>query len=126
MKSTHVRTVGIFLAGAICATAVAGLIPREPITVGQWQERATVLIAEVEALGGYVATLNTGVVGIATAPVACVPPSPKPKLPANAVDPRSLRAGLDALYLLNSNFIMNEGTPPVVEVGKCKPMAGKG
>lgn len=124
MKTSAVRGVLIFAAGAATAALASGLYPVEPITVPEFRERATVLIAEVEALGAYVAVVENGRVGLFTDPIRCVPPTPpKPVLPANAVDPRSLRAATAALIALNEGYMLDEHEP-VYEVGRCKPYAG--
>ena len=46
MKSSVFKGAALFAAGAATAALASGLYPNEPITVGQFQERATVLIAE--------------------------------------------------------------------------------
>lgn len=123
MKASVVRGFFIFAAGAATAALASGLYPREPITVPEFQERATVLIAEVEALGAYVAVAENGRVGLFTDPSRCVPPvPPKPVLPANAVDPRTLRAATAALIALNEGYMLDE-REPVYEVGTCMPYA---
>lgn len=122
MKSSVVRSLVIFIAGAGCATVVAGMYPGEPISQEQWQERATAVLAEVEALGGYVGIAEDGRVGIYTQVGACVPPIPIPKWPANAVDPRSLRKGAAALVAYNEGLLFEE-PQPVYVLGKCKPYA---
>ena len=91
MKSSVIRGLVMFAAGAGCATVVAGLYPPiEPITPELFQERLTAVLAEVEALGGYVGVAEDGRIGIYTNVGACVPPVPLPKWPAHAVDQRSL------------------------------------
>lgn len=123
MKKSVVQGVLIFAAGAATAALASGLYPKEPITVPQFQERATVLLAEVEALGAYVALAEKGRVGLYTNPYACVPPVPPvPILPMNAVDPRTLFAATQALIAYNEGLMLNE-IEPVYEVGKCKPYA---
>ena len=124
MKASVVKGVLIFAAGAATAALASGLYPREPITVGQFQERALVLIAEVEALGGYVAKAENGRVGIFTDVGACLPPNPpRPNLPAYAVDSRSLRLATEALIAINEGLVMDEHEL-VYEAGKCRPYEG--
>lgn len=120
MKTSAIRMLFAFVAGAGCAAMAAGIYPREPITIEEFQERATVLIAEVEALGGYVGSIDDSRVGLFTDPIACVPNPPVPKLPVNAVDPRTLRRALGALEALNEAYILGEPVP-VYELAKCKP-----
>ena len=123
MKASVVKGVLIFAAGAATAALASGMYPREPITPGQFLERADVLIAEVEALGAYVALAENGRVGIFTDPVACMPPNPpRPNLPVNAVDPRALRNAAAALIAINEGRILDE-REPVYVLGKCKPYA---
>jgi len=121
MKSLF-RSLAIFVAGAGSAVVVAGLYPYEPITPELWQERAVKLLAEVEALGGYVGIAGDGRVGLYTQVGACVYPPPPPKWPAGAVDERSLANGAKALVALNQGLIHEEGQPVYV-LGKCKPYA---
>jgi hypothetical protein len=97
------------------------MYPKESITVGEFQERATVLIAEVEALGAYVAFAENGRVGLFTNVGACVPPNPpRPNLPAYGAESRALGLGLKALAAVNEGRLMDEHEL-VYEVGKCRP-----
>jgi hypothetical protein len=121
MKSI-IRSLVIFTAGAGSAAVVAGLYPDEPISPELFQERAIKVLAEVEALGGYVAIAQDGRVGIYTNVGACVPPVPIPKWPAHSVDPRSLELGLAALGSMNKGLLAEEPAPVYV-VGKCRPYA---
>lgn len=124
MNKSKGRGFLIFAAGVATATLASGLYPEEPITVGEFRERALVLIAEVEALGAYVAVAERGRVGIFTDPIRCVPPiPPKPVLPAGAVDSRTLRAAAFALIAYNEGLMLDE-REPVYEVGRCKPYEG--
>lgn len=125
MKSSVIRSLMMFVAGAGCATAVAGFYPVEPIGPEQFLERVTKVLVEVEALGGYVGVAQDGRVGIYTQVGACVYPPPPPKMPANAVDSRSLNNGVKALVEINQNFLFEEGGQPVYVLDKCKPYDGK-
>jgi hypothetical protein len=121
MKSSAYKGFLIFAAGAATAALASGMYPKEPITVGEFQERATVLIAEVEALGAYVAVAENGRVGLYTNVGACLPPNPpRPNLPAFAVESRALDLGLKALSTMNNGRLMDEHEL-VYEVGKCRP-----
>ena len=123
MKSSIIRALVMFVAGAGCATVVAGLYPPiEPITPELFQERLTAVLGEVEALGGYVGVAQDGRIGIYTNVGACVPPVPPPKWPAHAVDQRSLEYGVKAAVNLNLNYLAEEGNPVYV-LGKCRPYA---
>lgn len=121
MKSSVIRSLAMFIAGAGCATAVAGFYPTEPISPKQFLDRATKVLAELEVLGGYVGLAEDGRVGIYTQVGACVFPPRPPKLPANAVDSRSLNNGVKAIVEINQNFLFEEDGQPVFELGKCKP-----
>jgi hypothetical protein len=123
MKSSLIRSFVIFAAGAATAALASGLYPPEPITAGEFQERATKLIVEIEKLGAYVAVTENGRVGIFTNPYACMPPRPPvPVMPENAVDPRTLEAITRAFNTMNIGRMMDEPTL-VYEVGLCKPYA---
>lgn len=123
MKTNVTRSLLIFAAGAATAALAGGLYPTEPITLRQWDERALVLTAEIEALGGYVGIADDGLVGIYTDPAACYPPvPPKPVQPKGVVDSRSLRNGLNALAVANEGRAHGE-TLPVYVIGRCKPYA---
>ena len=121
MKSTVVRTVLVFAAGAGCATLAGGLFGGpEPITVEQFQERVTSLNAQVEALGHYVLQAEDGRVLIMIDPIACIPNPPSPKLPYGSVNSIFLRKGISALVAQNEGVML--GVPdPVYTNGKCKP-----
>jgi hypothetical protein len=125
MKSSLIRSATIFSAGVATAALASGLYPLEHMPVGQFQEKATFLLAEIEALGAYVAVAEDGRVGIYTnPPEACVSPKPPvPVLPAYAVDVRAFERGIKALAAVNVGFLMGEKAP-VYEFAKCKPVAG--
>jgi hypothetical protein len=123
MKSSLIRSFVIFAAGAATAALASGLYPKEPITAGQFRERISVLVTEVEALGAYVAIAENGRIGLYTDPYACIPPRPPvPVLPYGAVDSRTLRTAAFALMVYNEG-VMHGETDLVYEVGRCKPYA---
>ena len=123
MKLSFIRGLVMFVAGAGCATVVAGLYPPiEPITPELFQERLTAVLGELDALGGYVGLAQDGRIGIYTNVGACVPPVPPPKWPAHAVDQRSFDYGVKAAFNLNLNYLAEEGNPVYV-LGKCRPYA---
>ena len=123
MKSTLIRGLVIFAAGAGCATVVAGLYPPiDPITTEQFQDRLTAAVAEVEALGRYVGIAQDGRIGIYTNVGACVPSPPVPKWPAHVVDFSSLELGHCAIGTMNKAY-MSEERQPVYVLGKCRPYA---
>jgi hypothetical protein len=124
MKSSVIRGLLIFAAGAATAALASGLYPPEPISPGEFQDRAIKLIAQVEALGAYVAVAEDGRIGLYTNPYACIPPVPPvPVLPANAVHPSTLETATRMLVVMNHGLLTGE-TSLVYEVGRCKPYAG--
>ena len=121
MKSTLIRGLVMFVAGAGCATVVAGLYPPiKPITPEQFQERLTAAMVEVEALGSYVGIAQDGRIGIYTNVGACVPNPPVPKWPAHVVNFSSLELGQLAMGTMNKAY-MSEEPMPVYVLGKCRP-----
>jgi hypothetical protein len=124
MKSSVIRGLLIFAAGAASAALASGLYPPEPITPGEFQERAIKLIAQVEELGAYVAVAENGRIGIYTNPYACIPPVPPvPVWPVNAVDPSTLETAARMLVVMNHGLLRGE-TSLAYEVGRCKPYPG--
>jgi hypothetical protein len=124
MKTSVVRSFLIFAAGAATAALASGLYPKEPITVPVFQERAFKALADVEALGAYVALAEKGRIGLYTNPYACIPPVPPvPIMPEHAVDPNTLEIAVRMLVVMNHGLLMGE-TAPVYEVGRCKPYPG--
>jgi len=125
MKSSLVRSFVIFTAGAATAAVASGLYQEQTITAGEFQERAIVLLAEVEALGKFVAVTEKGRVGIFGNPdAACMPPKPPvPVIPVNSVDLRTLEPAIKALKAINVGFLMGDKAP-VYLVEACKPVEG--
>jgi len=124
MKTSVVRGFVIFAAGAATAALASGLYPKEPITVPQFQERAFKALADIEALGAYIAVAENGRIGLYTNPYACIPPVPPvPIMPVNAVDPNTLETAVRMLVVMNHGLLMGE-TSSVYEVGRCKPYPG--
>jgi len=123
MKSSAIRGLVIFAAGAATAALASGMYPKEPITAPQFEERLFVLMAEVEALGAYVAVAEDGRIGIFTDPAACMPPNPpRPNYPNGSVDSRTLSKATAALIAYNQGRMYDE-REPVYVVGRCKPYA---
>jgi len=122
MKSSILRGVIVFMAGAGCATVMAqiGDEPLPPKSVEQWQKEATELLPKVALLGEYAEKFNDGLVGVRIDPIACGPRPPVPKMPAGAVDPRALHRGLAALRELETGYIVQDAAP-VYAILKCKP-----
>jgi len=125
MKSSVVRGVAIFAAGAATAVLAGEFRERPPITIGGWEKNADELLVKVEALGYYVGTFGDGRVGIVTDPIsACVPSPPQPKLPLGTVDLINLRKGALALMAYNDGRLM-EVQQPVHVLNKCRPNDGE-
>jgi len=123
MKSSLIRSFIIFAAGAATAALASGMYPKEPITVGKFQDKISQLVPLVEEIGAYVAVAENGRIGLFTDPYACIPPRPPvPVLPYGAVDTRMLRAATQAIIAYNEGLIHGE-TELVYEVGRCKPYA---
>ena len=120
MKSSLIRSAVIFAAGAATAALASGMYPKEPITVGKFQDKISLLVVQVEEIGAYVALAEKGRIGLHTNPYACIPPRPPvPVVPYGAVDMRTLRAATEAIITYNEGLIHGE-TELVYEVGHCK------
>ena len=123
MRSSVVKGVFIFAAGAATAVLAGSWYPPPPITVGEFQERATSLIAQVEALSVYVDVVEEGRVAIFTDPYACAPPTPpRPTLPKGAVDAYSLQKATFTLISINERYLKGD-YEAVHATDKCKPYA---
>jgi len=120
MKSSLIRSLAIFVAGAGSATVVAGLYGTE-MEPPVFHERLAKVLVEVEALGAFVGIADDGRVGIYTV-AACGPPPPPPIMPAGAVDARNLAKGAQAMVQFNLGLIHGE-EQPIYVLGKCKPRA---
>jgi hypothetical protein len=122
MKSSAIRSLVIFAAGAGSATVVAGLYPPlDEISQEQFLKDSTVVLSQIEKLGSYVGVIKDGRIGIYTNDVgACVPQPPLPKWPAHAVDQRSTDLGLQMAATLNKAFLAGD-EQPVYVLGKCRP-----
>jgi hypothetical protein len=121
MKSSVIRTVAVFSLGAACATVAGGLYQeREPTSPEAYQARAIRTLQDVQWLGRYVYKAEFGQTFIESSGIgACVPNPPTPILPANAVDPRMFRRGMNALAEINIGFMVGDPRP-VLEVEKCR------
>jgi hypothetical protein len=124
MKSSVIRSLVIFAAGAGSATVVAGRYPpMDEISTDDFLKDGTALIAKVERLGGYVGVIKDGRIGIYSNPVgACVPLPPVPRWPDNVVDQTSLELGLAMVGALNKAYMRGD-TQPVYVLDKCRPYA---
>ena len=102
MKSSIVRGVLLFVAGAACATVLAGVMPGY-MGGEEWDTRMKAWLKEGELLGTYVIEVHDGRVFVNPEPIAC-PKPPQPKLPDAAVNPwlfaQAAHAGAEKNQLL--------------------------
>jgi hypothetical protein len=85
MNKSVVRSVCLFVAGAACASVIAGVLPQY-MSGEEWDARMKAWLVEGEALGAHVVEVHRGRVYVQPEPIAC-PKPPQPKLPTGAVDP---------------------------------------
>ena len=109
MKSSIIRGVMLFAAGAGCATVIAGGGGREIIPAPVFEQRLRAWMQEGVTLGQNVVYLQRGFVGVMADPIAC-PPPPDPKLPAYAVDPWYLKTAYDAGTAANLAYMTGQET----------------
>jgi hypothetical protein len=122
MKSAILRGLLLFGAGAGCATAISQIAyPPPPITLPELQGIADELLVRVADFGIYGAYIDENKIMVNL--IAC-PPSPRPKYPAGAVDPYSLKRGLDMLGALETARLTGQ-REPFTAVEKCRPYSGK-
>lgn len=125
MKSSLIRSIAIFAAGAATAALAAGREPYPDLTVGEWEEQAMVAAADLARLGAYVVVAKDGRVGIVRNPdAACI--SPKPPVPVQPPvgEPISLvRVGAEGVLNANLGRQIRE-KEPVYLVDLCKPVEG--
>lgn len=105
MKTSILKSLLIFAAGAGCATVIAQVNYKMAMTPQELHEQAPVLLAEIAAIGASVAGISGGKIYLSNnPPIACFPP-PNPKMPAGAVSPMLLRNGVEALIAYNEALI---------------------
>jgi hypothetical protein len=118
MKTSIIRSLLLFAAGAGCATVIAQVNYKEAMTPEQFLEQAPVLLTEIATIGASVAGISGGKIYLSSnPPIACFPP-PNPKMPDGAVSPTLLRNGLEALMAYNEARI-DAHPEPVQVTGKC-------
>jgi hypothetical protein len=120
MKTTVVRSLMVFLAGAGCATVIAqvGEMPPPPITVEDWQKRAIRVSDEIAFLAQYVDLAENGRNRIFTDPAACVTPVP-PK-PNRGAKLWLVRKGLGAIETITEGQALGE-EELVYSLERCHP-----
>ena len=122
MKTSIVRGVLIFAAGAGCATVVAGGGWYLPETNGpEFEVRLAKAAREVAEIGIYSFDASHGVVYLDPNPAACTP-TPQPEImEARAVDPHWMRKGSQALQAWNEGRIAGLKTVVKVVSPPCMP-----
>jgi len=111
MKSSILRGAMLFAAGVGCTVVaqVSWTPPPEPEEV--LEKRLNQLLIDVSQLGRYVTFAENGRVIFNLNPARCPTPIPLPKLPANAVDPITLRMGAAALFTADEAYMMGAEDP---------------
>jgi hypothetical protein len=118
MKTSIIRSLLLFAAGAGCATVIAQVNYKEAMTPEQFREQAPVLLTEIAAIGASVAGISGGTIYLSSnPPIACFPP-PNPNMPEGAVSPVLLRNGMEALIAYNEAQI-DARREPIRVTGKC-------
>ena len=109
MKRSILNGALLFAAGVGCTVvAQSGWTPeRKPEE--ELERQVNELLIEVSQLGAYVAFAENGRVLFNLDPIRCPTPIPLPKLPANAVDPRTLRKGAAALFTVDEAYLLGAG-----------------
>jgi hypothetical protein len=119
MKMTIVRGVFLFVAGAGCATGVAQMFPMRDITVPEFQERLDKSMHEIVELSAYVRSIDEARLNIGL--IACTP-TPLPKMPDGAVDPRMLKRAVKMMLAMNDARMIGDREPVQESIEKCKPV----
>jgi hypothetical protein len=118
MKTSIIRGLLLFAAGAGCATVIASVNYKEPVTPEQFLEQAPELLNSIATIGASVAGVSGGTVYLGmNPPIACFPP-PNPKMPEGAVSPTLLSNGMAALEAYNRAKI-DAHPEPVRLTDKC-------
>jgi hypothetical protein len=113
MKTSLIKGVAIFAAGACCATVVAGGYYNRLISPEEFMKEGDGLLLQVAELGSHVVDVREATVWIsAFPPDACFFPPPVPKQPVNGyVDARILERGYAALSALRLAKEVGNDTP---------------
>ena len=121
MKSSIVRGVLIFAAGAGCATVVAGGVFPPDIKPEEFEPRLARAARELAEIGIYTVDVKEGMVSFTVSPAFCVP-TPEPDImEGRAVDPRWLRKGYQAVQGWNEGKIAGLKTVTKVVAPPCMP-----
>jgi hypothetical protein len=119
MKWSILNGAVLFAAGVGCTVvAQSGWTPgmeAEEVL----EKRVNALLIEVSQLGAYVTLAENGRVVFNLDPIRCPTPIPLPKLPANAVDPRTLRQGAAALFTVDEAYLLG-ATDPMGSEDRCQ------
>lgn len=121
MKTSLIKGVAIFAAGAGCASVVAGGYYSRMMYPEQFMKEGDALLLKVAELGSHVVEVKEATVWITTLPPdACFFPPPVPKEPVNGyVDRRILERGYAALSALHLAKDVGNTTPVRVN-DKCQ------
>ena len=121
MKTSLVKFVALFAAGAGCATVVAGGYYNREIMPEQFMKDGHALLLQVAELGSHVVHVREGTVWITSFPPdACFFPPPVPKAPVNGyVDKRLVERGFAALGALHLAMELENERPVRVD-DKCQ------
>ena len=120
MKSSILRGVAIFAAGAGCAVMAGGYWVPPPTNVDEFNERLQKVSRELAEIGLYVANTRDGVVALNPDPAACTP-TPQPDImEGRAVNPVLLDRGLRAVDGYNDGRIGGVKVGIIV-IPPCKP-----
>jgi hypothetical protein len=117
MKSSIIKTVLAFVAGAGCATVIAGYEGEHPIPPDEWLRTGNTMLVTISQLGGQVSFAEKGLVHLHPFSVAaCMVPPPKPK----QTDLRTFDLGVAALRELYKAQLA--GNPePIRMTDRCHP-----
>jgi hypothetical protein len=122
MKSSIVRGVLIFAAGAGCATVVAGSGWFPPdIKPEEFEPRLARAARDLAEIGIYTVDVKDGMVYFTVSPASCTP-TPQPDImEGRAVDPRWARKGYQAVQGWNEGHIAGLKTVTKVVSPPCMP-----
>ena len=105
MKSSIIRGVAIFAAGAGCAVMAGGYWTPPPTNVEEFEVRLQKVSHELAEIGLYAVSMKDGVVALDPDPAACTP-TPQPDImEGRAVNPILLGRALRAVEGYNDGRI---------------------
>jgi hypothetical protein len=119
MKMSIMRGLFLFAAGAGCATVAAQMFPLREITLPEFQERFDKSMHEIIELSTYVRSIDEARVNVGL--IACTP-TPLPKMPDGALDPRLLKRAIKTMLALNDARMIGDSEPLQESIEKCRPV----